>query len=284
MRAAWGLTRAAYAVGGDSAGGNLATVVAMRCHEAGGPPLALQVLIYPVTDLSSFDTLSYRESGEGYFLGRAEMEWFASHYLASQALAGHPEVSPLLAPQLGDLPPALVITAEFDPLRDEGEAYAQRLQKAGVPVTLNPLPGNDSWFRLRCADCSKGESLSGSPGGGENFTAINGCASTYVTLRGRLKAIATRADGRKLVCLPRFRQDFPQEAHLFTRGSFRTALRSYEPSYRFFLLASLMACWTSAAFSRPAGVRRDSTSIAFALPVKKGWQLEQISTRRGNDR
>jgi acetyl esterase len=136
-----GIDARRIAVGGDSAGGNLATVVAMRCHEAGGPPLALQVLIYPVTDLSSFDTLSYRESGEGYFLGRAEMEWFASHYLASQALAGHPEVSPLLAPQLGDLPPALVITAEFDPLRDEGEAYAQRLQKAGVPVTLTRYPG-----------------------------------------------------------------------------------------------------------------------------------------------
>jgi acetyl esterase len=129
------------AVGGDSAGGNLATVVAMRCRNAGGPTLAAQVLLYPVTDSSSFETGSHRELGEGYFLTRAAMDWFKGHYLASADLARYPEVSPLLAPDLSGLPPALVITAEFDPLRDEGEAYAERLRQAGVPVTITRYPG-----------------------------------------------------------------------------------------------------------------------------------------------
>jgi acetyl esterase len=129
------------AVGGDSAGGNLATVIAMRCRDAGVPALAAQLLIYPVTDLSSFETGSHRELGEGYFLTRAGMQWFTGHYLASADQAHHQEVSPLLAPDLSGLPPALVITAEFDPLRDEGEAYAQRLRQAGVPVTVTRYPG-----------------------------------------------------------------------------------------------------------------------------------------------
>jgi acetyl esterase len=129
------------AVGGDSAGGNLATVVAMRCRDAGGPALAAQVLIYPVADVSSFETVSHREFGDGYFLTRGAMDWFTGHYLASSDQKRHPEASPLLAPNLSGLPPALVITAEFDPLRDEGEAYAQRLKQAGVPVTITRYPG-----------------------------------------------------------------------------------------------------------------------------------------------
>jgi acetyl esterase len=128
-------------VGGDSAGGNLATVAAMRCRDAGGPALASQVLIYPVTDLSSFETDSHRELAEGYFLTRAAMTWFTGHYLPSAAHARHPEASPLLAPELSGLPAALVITAEFDPLRDEGEAYARRLRQAGVSVTVSRYPG-----------------------------------------------------------------------------------------------------------------------------------------------
>jgi acetyl esterase len=136
-----GIDASRIAVGGDSAGGNLATVIAMRCRDAGGPALAAQVLIYPVTDVSTFETGSHRELGEGYFLTRAGMEWFTGHYLASADHKRHPEVSPLLAPNLSGLPPALIITAEFDPLRDEGEAYAQRLQQAGVPVTLTRYPG-----------------------------------------------------------------------------------------------------------------------------------------------
>ncbi len=99
------------------------------------------MLLYPVTDLSSFDTASHRELSEGYFLSGAAMDWFSGHYLASADHKRHPEVSPLLAPDVSGLPPALVITAEFDPLRDEGEAYAERLKKAGVPVTVSRYPG-----------------------------------------------------------------------------------------------------------------------------------------------
>jgi acetyl esterase len=135
-----GIDATRIAVGGDSAGGNLATIVAMRCHQAGGPALSSQLLLYPVTDLSSFDTVSHREYGEGYFLTRAAMEWFTGHYVGSGDVR-NPEVSPLLATNLSGLPPALVITAEFDPLRDEGEAYAKRLQQAGVPVTISRYPG-----------------------------------------------------------------------------------------------------------------------------------------------
>jgi acetyl esterase len=136
-----GIDERRITVGGDSAGGNLATVVAIRCRDAGGPALASQLLIYPVTDVSSFETASHRELAEGYFLTRGAMDWFIGHYLPSTDLTRHPEVSPLLAPDLSRLPPALVITAEFDPLRDEGEAYAQRLRQAGVPVTLTRYPG-----------------------------------------------------------------------------------------------------------------------------------------------
>lgn len=136
-----GIDPQCISVGGDSAGGNLATVVAMRCRDAGGPALASQVLIYPVTDLSSLETDSHRELGEGYFLTRAAMNWFTGHYISSTALARHPEASPLLAPDLSALPPALIITAEFDPLRDEGEAYGQRLRQAGVPVTVSRYSG-----------------------------------------------------------------------------------------------------------------------------------------------
>lgn len=141
-----GIDARRIAISGDSAGGSLATVTAMRCRDAAGPTLALQVLIYPVTDLSSFDTASYRDLAEGYFLSRAGMAWFARQYLPSPEMALQPEASPLLAPNLSRLPPALVITAEFDPLRDEGEDYASRLQQAGVPVTLTRYPGTIHGF------------------------------------------------------------------------------------------------------------------------------------------
>jgi acetyl esterase len=136
-----GIDASRISVGGDSAGGNLATVVAMRCREAGGPALASQLLIYPVTDSSTYETGSHREFADGYFLTTAAMDWFTGHYLVSSEQKRHPEVSPLLAPTLRGLPPALVITAEFDPLRDEGEAYAERLRQAGVPVTVTRYPG-----------------------------------------------------------------------------------------------------------------------------------------------
>jgi acetyl esterase len=129
------------AVAGDSAGGNLAAVVSLLARDAGGPPLCAQVLIYPVTDFA-FDTASYGENGEGYLLTRASMEWFRRHYLGPDAERGaEPAASPLRAANLAVLPRALVITAEFDPLRDEGEAYAERLRSAGVPTRSTRYPG-----------------------------------------------------------------------------------------------------------------------------------------------
>lgn len=128
------------AVAGDSAGGNLATVAALMVRDRGGPPLRFQALVYPVTDCN-FETPSYRENAEGYMLTRDAMRWFWSHYAPGEADAASPYASPLRAPDLRGLPPALVITAEFDPLRDEGEAYARRLQEAGVPAVLTRYDG-----------------------------------------------------------------------------------------------------------------------------------------------
>ena len=122
------------AVGGDSSGGNLAAVVSLMARDRGGPPLVFQLLVYPVTS-RDLDTGSYRQNGDGYVLGRDAMKWYWDLYLADDADASNPYAAPLLAKDLSGLPPALVITAEFDPLRDEGEAYAQRLQAAGVTAT-----------------------------------------------------------------------------------------------------------------------------------------------------
>lgn len=121
------------AVAGDSAGGNLAAAVAQLARDRDGPSLAGQVLIYPVTDYS-FDTDSYEENAEGYLLTKADMEWFWDHYLGSDIQGKNPYASPLQAVDLEGLPPATVVTCGFDPLRDEGAAYAQRLDAAGVAV------------------------------------------------------------------------------------------------------------------------------------------------------
>jgi len=128
-----GVDAARLAVGGDSAGGNLAAVVALMARDAGGPPIALQVLIYPVTDVGS-ESPSYTDFADGYLLTRDSMRWFTAHYLSKPADGADWRVSPLRAPSLTGLPPALVITAGFDPLRDEGAAYATRLREAGVTV------------------------------------------------------------------------------------------------------------------------------------------------------
>ncbi|WP_326574468.1 alpha/beta hydrolase [Streptomyces sp. NBC_00481] len=124
------------AVAGDSVGGNMAAALTLMAKERGDVPLVQQVLFYPVTD-AAFDTGSYRQFGEGYFLRRDGMQWFWDQYTTSEKERAEITVSPLRATpgQLKGLPPALVITAEADVLRDEGEAYAAKLREAGVPVT-----------------------------------------------------------------------------------------------------------------------------------------------------
>jgi acetyl esterase len=128
-------------VGGDSAGGDLAAVMTLRARDAGGPAIARQLLVYPVTDLSTRHP-SYAECGDDpdSFLSADDMTWFASHYLTDPAQASDPEASPLLAADLSNLPPASVVIADHDPLRDEGLAYAERLREAGVPVALHRYP------------------------------------------------------------------------------------------------------------------------------------------------
>jgi acetyl esterase len=128
-----GVDAGRLAVGGDSAGGNLAAVVALMARDAGGPRIALQVLIYPVTDLGA-ESKSYEDFAEGYMLTRESMRWFSAHYLNGKEDAADWRASPLRAKSLAGLPPALIVTAGFDPLRDEGEAYAARLRHAGVTV------------------------------------------------------------------------------------------------------------------------------------------------------
>jgi acetyl esterase len=127
------------AVGGDSSGGNLAAVVA-HLARAGGPQLAMQLLIYPVTDYA-FDTASYVTFAEGFHLGREFMRWFWEQYLPSPDDGLNPLASPLRALNLTGLPPALIVTAECDPLTSEAAAYADRLRAAGVPVDYRCYPG-----------------------------------------------------------------------------------------------------------------------------------------------
>ena len=136
----------ALAVGGDSAGGNLAAVCALKARDT-GLPLALQLLVYPVMD-ADLETSTYREFAEGYFLTAYAMRWFWDHYLP-EGDRFQPDASPLRADDVSGTAPALVITAEFDPLRDEGEAYARRLEEAGVPVTLSRYDGMiHGFFRM----------------------------------------------------------------------------------------------------------------------------------------
>lgn len=122
-------------VAGDSAGANLATVAAILARDAGGPALAGQLLFYPVTE-ANFDTPSYVENADGMFLTRNMMRWFWDLYVPDHAQRADSRASPIRAPDLSRLPPALIQTAEYDPLRDEGEAYAKRLRADGTPVTL----------------------------------------------------------------------------------------------------------------------------------------------------
>lgn len=132
------------AIGGDSSGGNLAAAVAQLARDQDGPSIARQVLIYPVTDYS-FDTDSYEENAEGYLLSKSDMEWFWDQYLRDEIDGRNPYAAPLQANDLSDLPPATVVTCGFDPLRDEGVAYAEELRDAGIDVN-----------HLRYDDCIHG--------------------------------------------------------------------------------------------------------------------------------
>jgi acetyl esterase len=134
------------AVCGDSAGGNLAAVTAIRVRDQGGLHLAAQLLIYPVTDYHEPGTPSYAENAEGFGLTRLQMKWFWDHYLPDASHAEHPHASPLRAESLRDLPPALVYSAQYDVLRDEAERYAERLREAGVPVVLKRWDGMNHGF------------------------------------------------------------------------------------------------------------------------------------------
>ena len=127
-----GVNAAKVAVGGDSAGGNLAAALCLRVRDEFGPDIDFQLLVYPVVDCT-LSHPSIEENAEGYFLTKDAMVWFTGHYLGGLD-PKDPSVSPLYANTLAGLPPALVITAEFDPLRDEGEAYAAALRDAGVAV------------------------------------------------------------------------------------------------------------------------------------------------------
>jgi acetyl esterase len=155
-------------VGGDSAGGNLAAVVARRARDRHGPALALQLLVYPVTD-ADFTRPSYVAADNQLLLDKRSMEWFFDHYTPDAADRAHPDVSPIRAADLAKLPPAVVMTAEHDVLRDEGEAYAERLEQAGVPVTrqrfagqlhgfftmVNMLPGHDAGLDYAVAQIAR---------------------------------------------------------------------------------------------------------------------------------
>jgi len=134
-------------VAGDSAGGNLAAVTALMARDRGGPAIALQVLIYPVTAPAAGSAFaSYDENAEGYQLTRAAMEWFWYHYVPTPEDARAPYASPLLADDLRNLLPAVVIVAGYDPLRDEGIAYAQRLTECGVKARLRRFDGQMHGF------------------------------------------------------------------------------------------------------------------------------------------
>ncbi|MEU6992227.1 alpha/beta hydrolase [Streptomyces sp. NPDC046465] len=129
----------ALVTAGDSSGGGLATAVTLRARDEGGPAVALQVLLYPVLDAAQ-DTASYRENARGYFLTAAHMRWFWQQYLGPGGHGTHPLASPLRAADLTGLPPAHLVVAGCDPLRDEGLDYAERLRTAGVAVSLAHCP------------------------------------------------------------------------------------------------------------------------------------------------
>jgi len=145
------------AVGGDSAGGNLATVVARRARDAFAPELRHQLMVYPALDPTT-SSASYRELAEGYLLNAADMRWYWHQYLGC-ADPELPDLAPAWA-DVGGLPPATIITAEYDPLRDEGEDYARRLEDAEVPVALHRFAGvTHGFFRWRAVTPAASEAM-----------------------------------------------------------------------------------------------------------------------------
>ena len=136
-----GVDATRLAVAGDSAGGNLATVVALKARAAGAPRISFQLLIYPDVDFRRTNRSITEFAGKYGNVTREAQGWFMDHYLSDEAQKLDPSVSPLLEPDLSGLPPAFIITAEYDALRDEGEQYAARLAAAGVPVTLKRYDG-----------------------------------------------------------------------------------------------------------------------------------------------
>jgi acetyl esterase len=151
-----GIDGGRLAVGGDSAGGTLAAVVARRARDRGSPALEFQLLIYPITDCD-LNTHSYLKNADGYMLTRAAMAWYWDQYVPDPARRFDPDVSPLRAGDLSGLCPALVITAGYDPLRDEAEAYADRLSQAGVAVRLSRYEGMIHGFLRRHALLDQGQ-------------------------------------------------------------------------------------------------------------------------------
>jgi acetyl esterase len=136
-------------IAGDSAGGNMVAVTALMIRDKGGPALCGQLMIYPVTDYFNSGHPSYTENAEGYGLTAAGMRWFWGHYLNSESETENHFASPLRAKDLRGLPPALIITAEYDVLRDEGERYGARLAEAGVPAKVSRYDGmNHGFFNL----------------------------------------------------------------------------------------------------------------------------------------
>ncbi|WP_235736402.1 alpha/beta hydrolase [Nocardioides alcanivorans] len=144
QRSALAAEDAPVVVAGDSAGGNLATIVARHARDAGGPSVDLQVLVYPVTD-HDFDNGSYTDPANQLALNRQTLQWFWEHYVPVDQ-RDHADVSPLRADDLAGLPPAVVVTAEHDVLRDEGAAYAERLRAAGVQVDHRDFAGQMHGF------------------------------------------------------------------------------------------------------------------------------------------
>ena len=171
---ALGLDASRIAIAGDGAGGNLVAAVALLAKERNGPPLRCQVLMYPVTD-ANFETRSYNEYADGYWLTKSTMKWFWNAYLPAESRRKDRLAAPLQATldQLADLPPALIVTAENDVVRDEGEAYAARLVQAGVAVSAVRVLGTIHDFAMLNA-------LAESPG------ARSTIALTTATLRRAL--------------------------------------------------------------------------------------------------